>query len=69
MQLAEQAGIYGADYLAQILVSADVAPAVTLALPDLPTQAEVDRYLSSYETWVTVESGLADSLLAAEVMA
>ena len=69
MQLAEQAGIYGADYLARLLVSADVAPGVCLALPDVPTQAEVDRYLSSYETWVTVEAGLADSLLAARVTA
>jgi len=64
---AEQAGIYGADYLAQLLAAANSLPDRSLDLPELPGQAEVDRLLASYETWVTVEATGPASALAEEV--
>jgi hypothetical protein len=56
MALACEAGVYSADALALLLASTG-APSlpVTLTLPGIPRQAEVDRQLASYETWVQVE--------------
>jgi transposase len=60
MALADDAGTYSADALALLL--ARPQPAVPapprLPLPDLPTQAEVDRLLSAYEAWVHVDIAL-----------
>lgn len=50
MQQAQQAGVYGADYL-QLLLTAP-AGAGSEALGQVPPQVEVDRLLSSYEAWV-----------------
>jgi hypothetical protein len=62
MALADDAGTYSADALALLL--AGPQPAVPapprLPLPDLPTQAEVDRLLSSYEAWVHVDIALPE---------
>ncbi|HET8626983.1 MAG TPA: IS21 family transposase [Thermomicrobiales bacterium] len=50
MALAAEAGVYGADYLGLVLAAPGQA-AAPAALP-VPTQAEVDRLLSSYEAFV-----------------
>jgi len=67
MELAQQAGIYGADYLTQLLAGPGSALDCALALPELPSQAEVDRLLGSYEAWVTVEAVANAFELAEEV--
>jgi transposase len=55
MALAVAAGSYSAAALA-LCVTQFVTPVVTpLALPGIPQQVEVDRWLGSYESWVQVE--------------
>jgi hypothetical protein len=55
MQRAGEAGTYSADALALLLT--DRTPSLaTLALPGIPSQTEIDRWLGSYETWVQVEA-------------
>jgi transposase len=63
MALADEAGAYSADTLAVLLArprqpSPMASPA--LVLPGVPSQAEVDRLLSVYETWVQVEVALPE---------
>ncbi len=62
MARAERARAYSADALAVVLVMPGTAtpPAPALFLPGVPTQAEVDRGLSVYETWVQVEEVLPE---------
>jgi transposase len=62
MARAERARAYSADALAVVLVTPGTAtpPAPALFLPGVPTQAEVDRGLSVYETWVQVEEALPE---------
>ena len=57
MALADEAGSYSADALALLLASPrpSPTPAPVLRLPGVPAQAEVDRLLSVYETWVQVD--------------
>jgi hypothetical protein len=57
MALADEAGAYSADALALLLASprSSPTPAPVLRLPGVPIQAEVDRLLSVYETWVHVD--------------
>jgi transposase len=54
MEQARAAGTYSAAALALLLAGVTMPPA-TLTLPGVPTQAEVDRWLGSYESWVQVE--------------
>lgn len=57
MALAEEAGICSAAALALLLGTPHTtAPRLLLPLPGVPPQAEVDRLLSSYETWVQIEA-------------
>lgn len=65
MELAQQAGIYRADYLTQLLAAPSSAPGRSVSLPP---QAEVDRLLDSYEAWVTLEAG-GDALRLADEVA
>jgi hypothetical protein len=62
MTRAERARAYSADALAVVLLTpgATVPLAPALFLPGVPTQAEVDRGLSVYETWVQVEEALPE---------
>jgi transposase len=62
MARAERARAYSADALAVVLVTPGTATplAPALFLPGVPTQAEVDRGLSVYETWVQVEEALPE---------
>jgi hypothetical protein len=57
MALADDAGSYSAEALALLLATPrPVATAVpVLHLPGVPAQAEIDRLLSVYETWVHVD--------------
>jgi len=55
MAQAQQAAIYGADYLRLLLATAGVVSIDALPLPDVPSQSEVDRLLSSYEAWVSID--------------
>ncbi len=57
MALADEAGSYSADALALLLAAPRPVPrpAPVLRLPGVPEQAEVDRLLSVYETWVHVD--------------
>jgi len=59
MAQAHQSTIYGADYLKLLLAALGCPPGVAtdsaLILPDTPTQTEIDRLLSSYEQWVTID--------------
>jgi Integrase core domain len=57
MALADDAGSYSAAALAVLLAAPRPvpAPAPILRLPGVPPQAEVDRVLSVYETWVHVD--------------
>jgi transposase len=57
MALADDAGSYSADALALLLAAPRpvAAPAAVLLLPGVPAQAEIDRLLSVYETWVQVD--------------
>ena len=56
MTRASEAGTYSADALALLLTSLTAPlPPAALALPGIPRQTEVDRWLGSYETWVQVE--------------
>lgn len=67
MAQAQQAAIYGADYLQLLLAppaavppSADgVAAAGALTLPGTPSQVDIDRQLSSYEAWVSMDDPLS----------
>ncbi len=58
MARAHQVGIYGADYL-RLVLAAPTQTTGGLDLPDTPPQSEIDRLLSSYEAWVTVDLPLA----------
>jgi transposase len=62
MALADEAGAYSADALAVLLARPrQLPPAVpALVVPGIPSQAEVDRLLSVYETWVQVEVALPE---------
>jgi transposase len=57
MALADDAGSYSADALALLLAAPRpiAAPAPVLLLPGVPAQAEIDRLLSVYETWVHID--------------
>jgi hypothetical protein len=57
MALADDAGSYSAAALALLLAAPHPvpAPAPVLRLLGVPSQAEVDRLLSVYETWVHVD--------------
>src|SRR3990170_3929228 len=55
MAQAHQGAIYGADYLKLLLGTPAVAISGALILPDTPPQTEIDRLLSSYEAWVTID--------------
>jgi len=68
MARADDAGTYSADALALLLGTPRPAapPPPSLRLPALPSQAEVDRLLSSYEAWVHVDVALPEPGLAAE---
>ena len=63
MALADEAGTYSAAALALLLDAPRSAPPPlpSLALPGVPTQAEVDRLLSVYETWVHVDVATPDA--------
>jgi hypothetical protein len=66
MALADDAGTYEAAALALLLEAprpASVPPPLITA-PGLPSQAEVDRRLSVYETWVVVDAAPAWSEVA-----
>jgi transposase len=71
MALADDAGTYEAAALRTLLttprVGAPVAAGLSLAVPGLPVQAEVDRLLSSYEAWVEVDIALTEERSAAAV--
>ncbi len=58
MTQAALAGAYGAEYLTALLAPWPALPPATppLSVPGVPSQAEVDRLLSSYEAWVQVET-------------
>jgi transposase len=57
MGAAVAAGVYSADALAVLLPPPPVAVAAApLDVPGIPTQAEIDRPLGSYEQWVAIES-------------
>ena len=57
MALAHGAGSYSAEALGLLLAPPAPGPAVPpLALAGVPTQAEVDRPLSAYEDFVTVDA-------------
>jgi hypothetical protein len=55
--LADDAGSYSAEALALLLAAPRpvTALAPVLHLPGVPAQAEIDRLLSVYETWVHVD--------------
>jgi hypothetical protein len=59
MARATQAGSYSADAL-RLLLAQPAAPAsvARLSLPGVPSQAEIDRPLSAYEAFVTVDVAL-----------
>jgi transposase len=59
MARATQAGSYSADAL-RLLLAPPAAPAAVprLSLPGVPSQAEIDRPLSAYEAFVTVDVAL-----------
>lgn len=62
MDLACMAGSYHADALRVLLATPRPATRTApLILPDIPTQAEVDRLLSVYEAWVEVDDALVDA--------
>ena len=65
MELACAAGSYHADALRVLLAAPRPATrCAPLILPDVPTQAEVDRLLSVYEAWVEVDdAGATDDAL------
>jgi transposase len=69
MELACMAGSYHADALRVLLAAPRPATrCAPLVLPDVPTQAEVDRLLRVYEAWVEVDDAtVADELLPVEV--
>jgi transposase len=69
MALADEAGAYSAAALALLLAAPHppVPPAPVLSLPGVPAQAEIDRLLSVYETWVQVD--VARPALEAEARA
>ena len=62
MALADEAGLCSADALALLLRTPHTmaSPPPVLSLPGVPAQSEVDRLLSSYETWVQVEVALPE---------
>ena len=62
MARAGAAGAYSADALAVLLVTprATLPLPPALLLPGVPLQAEVDRQLSVYETWVEVDVALPE---------
>jgi transposase len=63
MAVADEAGAYSAEALAMLLARPrPLTPArrAALTLPGIPPQAEVDRQLSVYETWVQVEVALPE---------
>lgn len=69
MALAGETSVYGADYLQALLAPPNAAPDSAKTLPAfpmliVPTQAEVDRLLSSYEALVQVDIAGPESLPA-----
>jgi hypothetical protein len=73
MAAATTQGVYGLAYLQALLAPADAVvleptpapgpiglPAARLAVADLPPQAEVDRALSTYETYVWIPDCVGD---------
>ena len=62
MALAESAGSYSAASLALLLQppSQHLPHPQPLPLPGIPTQAQVDRLLESYELWVQVDVALPE---------
>jgi hypothetical protein len=59
MTLATLAGSYSADALRLLLAQPSAAPPVPrLTLPGVPSQAEIDRPLSAYEAFVTIDVAL-----------
>ena len=62
MAVAVGAGTYSADALALLLQPPPVAaaPAAPLHVPGIPTQAEIDRPLGSYEQWVAIDVAMEE---------
>ena len=59
LTLAILAGSYSADALRLLLARpATTAPIPRLTLPGVPSQAEIDRPLSAYEAFVTIDVAL-----------
>jgi hypothetical protein len=70
MAQADTAGTYTAAALALLLESVENIetaerdlPGAPLALPGVPTQLEIDRQLSTYESWVVIDAALPAELL------
>jgi transposase len=67
MAQADDAGTYSAAALAVCLESFETVemrlPVAPLALPGVPTQPEIDRHLSTYESWVVVDEAIPAELL------
>lgn len=67
MAQADDAGTYSAAALEVCLESFETVemslPGVPLALPGVPTQPEIDRHLSTYESWVVVDEAIPAELL------
>jgi len=71
MEQATSIGAYGAEYLAGLLATSTpqglVAEEPALALPGVPAQWEVDRLLSSYESWVYIDEAQETELASLDV--
>lgn len=67
MAQAHQTAIYGADYLKLLLAAPAAGSSGIAILPDTPSQAEIDRQLSSYEAWVNVDVPLEGDGVCASV--
>ena len=73
MAQADQRGAYGAAYLEALLeapprlAEQPIRSLPTLTLPSVPSQAEVDRHLSSYERYVHITDALSEPSIAVDV--
>lgn len=61
MARAEAAGVYDAATLAEVTAGVTVpSPRPRLSLVGVPSQSEIDRALSVYEAWVTIDEAVAE---------